>query len=134
MSRPHDQESGFAAVWTILIASGAFLLLLGLVVDGGSVIDARLEAKRAAEQAARAGADELRGARSGHETVDADAAAARAQDLLRRAGWSGTVHVGGTRVRVEVTGSSPTTFLGVIGVSSFPVHESGAATAITGPQ
>ena len=39
----------------------------------------------------------------------------------------------GTEVRVSVDGRSPNEFLGVIGVSSFRVHESGTATAITGP-
>lgn len=117
-----------------MCASGVFLLLFGLVYDGGSVIDARLEAKRAAEQAARAGADELRGARSGQETVDAEAAAGRAHDILRRAGWTGTVQVNGTEVRVRVTGQEPTVFLGVVGIEAFGVDETGAATAITGPR
>jgi Flp pilus assembly protein TadG len=135
MSRPirSRDERGVAAVWTLLSAAGVFVLLLGLVFDGGSVIDARLEAKRAAEQAARAGADELRGARSGVEGVDADAAAARAQEMLRRAGWSGTVHVQGTRVHVTATGAEPTVFLGVLGIDRLPVGETGTATAVTGP-
>ena len=126
-------DRGVAAVWTLLSSAGVLLLLLGLVFDGGSVVDARLEAKRAAEQAARAGADELRGARSGVESVDADAAAARAREILRRAGWSGTVQVRGTEVRVRVTGSEPTVFLGAIGLQRLPVDETGSATAITGP-
>jgi hypothetical protein len=130
----YRDERGVAAVWTLLSASGVFLLLLGLVYDGGSVIDARLEAKRAAEQAARAGADELRGARSGNESVDAEAAAARARDILRRAGWSGTVRISGAEVRVTVIGSEPTTFLSAVGIKSFRVDETGAATAITGPR
>ena len=121
-------------MWTLLAASGVFLLLLGLVYDGGNAIDARLEAKRAAEQAARAGADELRGARSGAEYVDAEAAAARARAILRAAGWSGTVRVAGTDVVVHVVGSEPTVFLGVVGIDRFRVQESGTATAVTGPR
>jgi len=117
-----------------MCATGVFLLLLGLVYDGGSVIDARLEAKRAAEQAARAGVDELRGARSGEETVDAEAAAERARDILGRTGWTGTVQIDGTEVRVRVTGQEATVFLGVVGIESFSIDETGAATAITGPR
>ena len=127
-------EGGIAAVWTLLSAAGIFVLLLGLVYDGGSVIDARLEAKRAAEQAARAGADELRGARSGNESVDAEAAAARARDILDRAGWSGTVRIEGAVVRVTVAGSEPTVFLSALGLKTLPVNETGAATAITRPR
>ena len=126
-------ERGVAAVWTLLSAASVFVLLLGLVFDGGNVIDARLEAKRAAEQAARAGADELRGTRSGVESVDAETAAARAQEILRRAGWSGTVQVRGLQVRVTATGGEPTVFLGVLGIHRLPVNETGSATAITGP-
>lgn len=123
-----------AAVWTLAAAAGAFLLLLGLVVDGGNVINARLEAKRAAEQAARAGADELIGARSGNESIDVTAAQARASDLLHRAGWTGTVRVHGTAVQVIVRGSSPNVFLGAVGFGSFPVSETGSATAISQPR
>ena len=127
-------EAGAAAVWTLLAASGVFLLLLGLVYDGGNAVDAHLEAKRAAEQAARAGADELRGARSGSEYVDAESAAARARQLLRGTGWSGTVRVTDLTVVVHVVGSEPTVFLGAIGIDRFRVEESGSATAVTGPR
>ena len=128
-------ERGMAAVWTLLLAAGAFTLLLGFVVDGGAAIDARLEAKRAAEQAARAGADALSapGVRSGTSAIDPEGAAVRAHRILQQAGWRGTVAVEGETVRVTANGSEPTLFLSVIGIGSFAVHETGSATGITQP-
>ncbi|MEO7844371.1 MAG: pilus assembly protein TadG-related protein [Nocardioides sp.] len=123
-------------VWTLLMATGLFLVLLGLVVDGGTAINDRLEAKRAAEQAARGAADELSasGVRSQNDTIAVAASAARAQYLLTEAGWTGTVTITGTTVRVRVSGPpTRTRFLAAVGVSSFPVTVHGTATAITGP-
>jgi Flp pilus assembly protein TadG len=127
-------EDGVASVWTVLSASGVFLLLLGLVFDGGSAVDARAEAKRAAEQAARAGADELQGVRSHQESVDTHAAQARARQVLAQAGWTGTVTVNGLDVTVTITDTSDNVFLGAVGLPSFPVDVTGSATSITGPQ
>ena len=129
-------EIGAAGVWTLLVALGMFPLVLGMVVDGGTAIGDRVSAKRAAEQAARAGADELSvgAVRSGRDAVDADRAAARARRLLAQSGWKGDVAVSGATVRVTVTGPpTKTKFLTLMGVTSFPVTVTGAATAITGP-
>ena len=133
--RPRD-ERGVVGVWTLLMATGLFLVLLGLVVDGGTALSDRLEAKRAAEQAARGAADELAfsGVRSGTDAIAAEASTARARQLLAEAGWTGTVAITGTTVRVTVTGPpTRTRFLATVGVESFPVIVHGTAIAITGP-
>jgi len=126
-------ERGSASIWAILVIAGAFTVLLGLVVDGGRVIDERVAASRAAAQAARAGADALSAAsvRNGSDAIDAEAARARAQTYLRDAGMDGTVSVAGDRVTVSVTGESKNQILGVIGVASFPIDETASARAIT---
>lgn len=126
-------ERGSASIWAILVISGAFTVLLGLVVDGGHVIDARVAASRAAAQAARVGADSLSPAsvRDGHDAINVEAAKSRAQNYLHDAGMTGTVTVAGELVTVTVTGSSETKILGVIGISSFPIEESESAQAIT---
>jgi Flp pilus assembly protein TadG len=109
-------------------------MLLGLVVDGGRVVDDRSEASRVAAQAARAGADALSSAsvRNGGATISAEAAVARAKGYLTGAGMTGTVKVRSHTVTVTVTGRSATEFLGIIGVGSFPIDETRSATAITG--
>ena len=126
-------ERGSASIWAILVIAGAFTVLLGLVVDGGRVIDARVAASRAAAQAARVGADALSSpsVRDGHDAVDVGAATARARTYLEHAGMSGTVSVTGQTVTVTVIGTSANQVLGVIGISSFPISETESAEAIT---
>ena len=127
------RERGSASIWAILVIAGAFTVLLGLVVDGGRVIDARIAASRAAAQAARAGADALSAAsvRNGHDAVDIASASARAQTYLHDAGLAGTVKVSGQVVTVHVRGRSTNQILGVIGIASFPIDETESASAIT---
>jgi hypothetical protein len=126
-------EGGSVSIWALLVTAGAFTVLLGLVVDGGHVIDARLEASRVAAQAARLGADQLSAGsvRSGHDAVNGEAAVARARHYLADAGQHGTVHVDADRVTVTVTGSSPAHILSSVGIHAFPIHESATAEGIT---
>lgn len=126
-------QRGSASIWALFVIAGAFTMLLGLVVDGGRVIDARIGACRAAAQAARAGADALSsaGVRSGQHSIDREAARARAQGYLRAAGLTGTVGVSGDVVTVQVTGRSTNRILNIIGITSFPINETESARAIT---
>ena len=126
-------EAGFVTVWTIFAASGIFLLLLGLVYDGGTVINDRIVAHRAAEQAARAAADQITGLRSGNETIDVPAATRAATQVLDASNWTGDVAINGLEVTVTVRGRTPTVFLGAVGLDAFTVEEQGTATAVTGP-
>lgn len=131
-----DDERGAAAVWTLIIAATAFVALLGLVGGGGELINEQIEAKRAAEQAARAGADELSAAGVVHgqtDRVDTGAAIARANGVLHQAGWSGTVRINGSKVVVTATGTRSTQFLRLLGVGSMTIRETGSANAISTP-
>lgn len=133
---PGHGQHGLASIWVLLVTAGAFTMLLGLVVDAGTVVNARLEAARTAQQAARVGADALSqsSVRSGGDAVDAEAAARLAHGYLRTAGRAGTVRVDGDAVSVTVTGRSPTRILGAFGIASFPVRETGTAHGITGEE
>lgn len=131
--RRRRDERGVVSTWTILMASGVFLVLLGLVYDGGNAMNSRIAAHRAAEQAARAAADEMRGVRDGTEGINQATASARANQILAQAGWNGTVTIDQLDVTVRVTGKSDNAFLNVLGFESFPVDETGTATSITGP-
>jgi Flp pilus assembly protein TadG len=132
--RRRRDERG-AAAWTLIITTTAFVALLGLIGGGGELINGRVEAKRAAEQAARAGADELSVAavRSGTDAVDAGEAIARATGMLHQAGWTGTVRVQGSKVIVTATGTRSPEFLGLLGVGAIRIHETGSADAISTP-
>ena len=131
---PRNECGAAISSWTLLMASGVFLVLLGLVYDGGNVINERVEAHRVAEQAARAAADEMRGVRDGAEGINQATATARANQILNQAGWTGTVSIDGLDVSVRVRGQSNNVFLDAIGFGSFPVDETGSATSITGPK
>ena len=95
LRRHRRSQRGSISIWAVMITVGAFIPLLGLVVDGGNLIDSRLEAARDAAQAARAGADALSASsvRSGGNEVNPDLAAARARSYLADVGQDGTVTV-----------------------------------------
>ncbi len=133
MTTRRRMERGSASIWAVLVTAGAFTLLLGLVVDGGRLIDARVASSRTAAQAARAGADALSAAsvRNGGDDVSSAQAIDRAEGYLYDAGVTGTVHVSGDTVTVTVTGSSATQILGVIGITSFPIEETQTARGIS---
>jgi Flp pilus assembly protein TadG len=78
------RDRGTISLFTVLFAVSV-ILLAGLLVDGGLAIHARQRAADIAEQAARAGADDidvehLRA--TGEAKVNADTACGRAVDLL----------------------------------------------------
>jgi hypothetical protein len=128
-------ERGAAAVWTLIITTTAFVALVGLVGGGGELVNEQVNARRAAEQAARAGADELSQAslRSGTDYVNPGAAIARAKKVLEDAGWSGAVQVQGSSVSVTALGTRRPTFLPLLGVTSVNIRETGTADAISSP-
>ena len=137
LRRPRQgrDERGAAAVWTLIITTTAFVALVGLVGGGGELVNEQVNARRVAEQAARAGADELSeaSARSGGDNIDTGAAIVRANQILKAAGWSGTVRVQGSRVIVTATGTRTPTFLPLLGVTTVYIHETGTADAISSP-
>ena len=126
-------ERASASAWALLVISGAFTVLLGLVVDGGRVLDARTAASKGAAQAARVGADALSSAsvRDGRDAINVEAANARARKYLHDTGLTGTVTVRGRTVTVTVNGRSSTQILGFIGIESFPIRQTETAQAIT---
>jgi Flp pilus assembly protein TadG len=106
MIRARD-EKGFVTVWTVAVF-GAFISVVGVVVDAGSVVRERSDAYGAAAAAARAGAQELDEAAAvgGVIRLDPDAATATANAYLGTAGFVGTVDVEGTEVVVTISGET----------------------------
>ena len=123
-------ERGSASI--LIAALGlALLMATGLAVDGGRKLGALSDARTAADNAARAGAqmidaDSYRG--TGEPVIDPAAATAAATDYLARHGYAGTVSVSGPTVSVTVTLSVPTRLLP--GPMSVSATES--ATAVAG--
>jgi Flp pilus assembly protein TadG len=128
------RERGSMSVFTVLFSVVAFLLA-GLLVDGGAAINARLRAADVAEQAARAGADEIDvdHLRTTGETrlLGEEQVCARADEIVAAHGGgdvtSGACSVDEAQVTVTVSVRWEAFFLGAIG---FPGSEmTGAATA-----
>jgi Flp pilus assembly protein TadG len=105
-----------------------FIACAALVVDGGRFVAARSNAADAAENAARAGAQEVRRLREGILEVDPDRAAARARAFLTESGFTGTASADTLRVTVTVTGSVAPVLLGVFGVSTRVISVTRSAT------
>lgn len=127
-------ESGAVTVF-VTVFSVALLAMVGLVADGSRVLAARRDAANIAEAAARAGAEalDLHGLRDTDQVrLDPTAAIARADAYLTTAGYQGTVHATPTEVSVRVTVHRSTLLLGAVGMHSFTVTESGAASPVRG--
>lgn len=119
------------------IAGVGLLIAVGLVVDGGAKVRALHRADRLAAEAGRAGGQSIniRAAITGDAPmVDANAAIRAARAYLLAEGVSGTTSVvdGGRSLVVDVTSTTPTLFLGLMGVSSFTVHGTATVTLVRG--
>lgn len=113
-----------------------FLLLAGMVYDGGAKLRAGQQANHLAEEAARAGAGQIdrdRAYAGGRFVVDRGAAVRAAQSYLGTTGNAGTaVPVGATKIRVQVTVRKPTALLSLIGIGSMQVTRTATADLLSG--
>ena len=128
-----EAERGAIGVLLAVLVPG-LLLIVGLAVDGGAKVAATQRANAIADEAARAGGQALdvSAALAGQIRVDPAAAVAAAQDYLDRNDVQGAVTVvDGDTLQVTTTISEPTTFLGLIGISTLTVEGSGTADLIT---
>jgi Flp pilus assembly protein TadG len=132
------RDRGTIAMYTVLFTP-IVLLLAGLLVDGGLAIHARQRAADMAEQAARAGAnqidtDVLR--ETGRPVLDPDRARAEACDLLASSGDEVTASqcdADEQEVAVTVRISVRPQLLGIIpGFGDFQMTSSATARPVTG--
>lgn len=130
-----DPESGSVTVFVAITVLG-FLVLCGLVADGGAKLRAVQHADRVATEAARAAgqAANKSALAAGHAHIDRHAAIAAATTHLGAAGATGsaTVSADGRAVDVTVTTTAPTVFLGLVGVPTFTVTGHGRAILVHG--
>lgn len=123
-------DRGSVTVFTVLIAA-VVLIMTGLAVDVSGQIHAMQEARSVAREAARAGAQQVQAGpamRGVGAVSDTAGAVPAANAYLAAAGVSGAAALtGATTVRVEVTATYQTRFLGVIGVGSLSANGSGEA-------
>ena len=126
-----DRGSGTAwAIGVVIVVA----LLSGAVLDGGNAMAARVAALDVAQQAARAGANQLDLAALRNEGVvrlNPAAAQAAAEQFLRSAGVAGTATATPAQVSVTVTHAQPTLLLDAIGVSSISMTATATAVPAT---
>lgn len=132
-----DRDLGAATIFVVSLAIVLFVAA-GLVVDGGLAINARERVADDAEQAARAGAQQidLPALRAGGTVaVDPGAASTAAINFLIARGYSGsdaTVSAAPDAVQVSVNRQVGTALLSLIGIQTFTVRASATARPAAG--
>lgn len=127
-SSAREGERGTITAFVVVLAA-AFVVLAGLVYDGGSALAAKTAVIDQAQQAARTAATALNPAalRTGTVTLTPGQAIADAQAYLVACGDSGTVTISADQITVQAVRHQRTAILGVIGIGQITV--TGTATA-----
>lgn len=129
LRRLRQDQSGRVTAFVVIIVT-AVLLFAGLVLDGGLALAAKVRALGEAQEAARAGAQEIdltAYRANGALRLEPQQASAAARNYLAAAGHTGTVSVAGNTVNVTVTVSQSTQLLPLIGIGSITVTATGQA-------
>jgi Flp pilus assembly protein TadG len=92
------------------------MTLVGLVIDAGNAVKDYTQLSDNADNAARAGVQEVAGLRAGDIRIDSRRATATSQAYLHSHGVQGRVEVGPESVSVEVVGIRQFQVLGIIGL------------------
>ncbi|HVV12112.1 pilus assembly protein TadG-related protein [Amycolatopsis sp.] len=138
MGRLREDQNGRVTAFVVILVT-AILLFAGLTLDGGLALAAKVRAIGEAQEAARAGAQEIDLAAyraNGALRLAPQQASAAARAYLAAAGHAGTVSVAGDTVNVTVTVSQSTRLLGLVGIDSLTVTGTGQAQpqrGISGP-
>jgi Flp pilus assembly protein TadG len=138
--RPATRDTGQVSMFAVL-AVIALVALAGLVYDGGQALAAKTTAIDIAQEAARAGAEQISLGtlrQTGRVVLDGPAARAAALAYVASTGTADTASVTVTNdtVTVTVTRAQPTAILALIGVRTLTVTGSATAAAesgLTGP-
>lgn len=128
-------EDGTATAFVVGFAV-VLLACAGLVIDGGSAINARMKLADDVEQAARAGAQQIDiEALRGSDVVRLDglAAEARARSYLNALGYTRVTvpPVTGDTITVHAEDTTTTKLLSLIGVHDFDIAATATAQAVT---
>lgn len=132
--RTRLRGDGGALSLFVAISAVAMLTIVGLVVDGGARLRAIENADALAQEAARAGGEQIdqAAALQGTLKVDPVAAASAAQAYLTQNNipCSGCVQTTDTTVTVDVTTDYQTLLLGIVGLGTLSVHGHGSAVLV----
>ncbi|WP_199550354.1 TadE/TadG family type IV pilus assembly protein [Streptomyces sp. N35] len=126
-----DDDRGQVLAFVVIVLAGLWLFV-GIVVDGGLALSAKVRAMDVAQEAARTGAqqidlEELRR----HERVQLVAGRAKSEAgaYVAAAGSTGTVAVKSNEITVHVTHRQRTQVLQLIGIRNLTVTAEATAQA-----
>jgi len=128
--RPASRSDRGSVTGFVVGMTLALLLCAGLVFDGGRLVAGRIAAADAAENAARAGAQQVTGIRAGAWHLDPTRAAAVAKQYLAAEGVEGSATATEDAVTVTVSRTTTMTLLQLVGVGARTVQVSRTATAV----
>ncbi len=132
---PYRGDDGLATVWMVF-TTFLTVILAAVIFGGGVIFAARTHGYDLAQQAARAGAQQIDAVAyrsSGVLRLDPPRAATAARQFLAAAGATGTVTVNAARITVTATSHQPTPMLASFGVTTVTVTSTASATPIVGP-
>lgn len=110
----------------------SLLLLAGFVFDGGRVVARYAELSDIAENAARIGAQQVVGIRSGDSHLDERAASHRIESYLSENKVAGRISVDNGGTVVEIRDSVPMRLLSLIGIRERKIVVSRTSFVVSG--
>ena len=119
-------ERGMVSVW-VSVAMVAFIVTIGIGVDFAGHAGAAQDARAVANEAARAGGQQLT-LDSGRARPNVHAAITAANAYVAASPFTGSTSIrGGDTITVTATGTYDCLFLSIIGITTLRVEETGTA-------
>lgn len=125
-------DSGSITAFVVMLVM-SFVACAGLAVDGGRIVAAKVLLADQAENAARAGTQEITALRTGDPKVDPGRAISAAQEFMVRHQISGQVSATSFEVTVRTTRVVPMSLLSLFGVGSRLISAQRSARPVTSP-
>ena len=123
-------EGSITALVVVLVMT--FVACAGLAVDGGRLVAAKIELGDHAENAARAGAQEITSLRSGFLEINEPQAMYATEEYLAAHGIDGDVRIQNNSVTVHVSRKISMTLLSLFGVTGKTLSAQRSATPVDG--
>jgi Flp pilus assembly protein TadG len=125
-------ESGSITAFVVMLTM-TFVACAGLAVDGGRMVAAKVQLADQAENAARAGTQEITALRTGDLEVDIDRAIYTAQDFMTHHEIHGQVVATASEVTVTTSRIVSMSLLSLFGVGSRLITAQRSARPVTAP-
>jgi Flp pilus assembly protein TadG len=126
-----EGERGSVTIWMIGVVVATFLMI-GLLLDGGTMLRKRSDVFGIAAAAARVGAQQLDPTQAieGHAVLDPIAAQHAVREYLAAHDLTGTVQVVGDTVTVDASATAELQMLKLVGGDSASFHATASARAV----